>query len=71
MIGGSEINPDQWKQGQYLNLRGAQMTQSQSERKPAAASAESRGSKRRLIATIVGVVAVVAVLVLLAALRVI
>ena len=69
MIGGSEINPDQWKQGQYLNLRGAQMAQDRAERKSSAASTESRGSKRQRIGTIVGVVAGIAVLVLLSALR--
>lgn len=69
MIGGSEINPDQWKQGQYLDLRGAQMAGNRTEQKPLAASPESRGSKRQLIGTILGVAAVLGVLVLLSVLR--
>lgn len=69
MVGGSEINPDQWKQGQYLDLRGAQMAGNRTEQKSLAASPESRGSKRQLLGTIIGVAAVFGVLVLLSVLR--
>ena len=69
MIGGSEINPDQWKQGQYLDLRGAQMAGGRTEQKPLAPSPEIRGGIRQLIGTILGVVAVLGVLVLLSVLR--
>lgn len=69
MIAGSEINPDQWKQGQYLDLRGAQMAGDRAEQKPLAASPESRGCKRQLIGTIIGVAAALGVLVLLSVLQ--
>lgn len=70
MIGGSEINPDQWKQqARYLDLRGAQMAGDRAEQKPSAASHGSRGRKRQLIGTIIGVAAVFGVLVLLSVLR--
>ena len=71
MIGGSEVNPDQWKQqAQYMNMRGAQKAQEKAGQQTAVeAVPKAKGTKKQLIGTIVGVVAVIAVLVLLSVFR--
>lgn len=71
MIGGSEVNPDQWKQqAQYMNMRGAQQAQEKAGQQTAIKAApKAEGTKKQLIGTVVGVLAVIAVLVLLSVLR--
>ena len=71
MIGGSEVNPDQWKQqAQYMNMRGAQQAQEKAGQQTAIQAApKAEGTKKQLIGTVGGVLAVIAVLVLLSVLR--
>ena len=71
VIGGSEVNPDRWKQqAQYMNMRGAQTAQQVAGQKTEIGGGpKAKGSRKQLLGTVIGILAAIAVLVLLSMFR--
>ena len=63
------VDPDQAKQqAQYLNMRGAQMSQeNQGQQTRLGGQSKAKGSKKQLVGTVVGIAAVIAALLVLKA----